>query len=92
MKRTRTIKSFFTPAPTPIIQPASQTQPSAQAQLEVVEEAQVVEEPETAEEPPSNQVCCFHILLSFLSSDQLYLWTALLIFLNTKCMCRFRSI
>jgi hypothetical protein len=47
----RTIKSFFTPAPTPIIQPAPQTQPSAQPQSEVVEEARVVEEPEIAEVP-----------------------------------------
>lgn len=44
-KEDQDIKSIFSAAPTPIIQPLSQTKPSAQAQSEVVEETQVVEEP-----------------------------------------------
>ena len=35
----------------------------------------------------SGMSLCFHILLSFYSSDQLYLLAALLMFLNTKPMC-----
>ena len=51
----KSIRSFFTPAPMPIIQPAPapQIQSSSQPQSEVVE-AQVVQEPETTEEVPSN--------------------------------------
>ena len=35
----------------------------------------------------SGMSLCFHILLSFYSSDQLFLLAALLMFLNTKPMC-----
>ena len=49
MKRTMTFKSFFSPAPTPIIQPVSQIPPSAQAQSEVVEGTQILVEPAAVE-------------------------------------------
>ena len=69
----------------PIIQPAPQTQPSAQPQSEVVEEPQVVEEPETSAEVPSNANGLQNNPPSQTrASGQLYLWTTLLMFLNTN--------
>jgi len=46
-----TFKSFFSPAPTPIIQPVSQIQRSAEVQSEVVEGTPIFEEPVGVEEP-----------------------------------------
>ena len=53
MKRKRTLKCYFSPAPTPIIQPVSQIQPSASVQSEVVEGTPIFEEPVGVEEPPT---------------------------------------
>ena len=53
MKRKRTLKCYFSPAPTPIIQPVSQIQRSAEVQSEVVEGTPIFEEPVGVEEPPT---------------------------------------